>query len=122
MFRLQKIMDEYAGGYSTNFITSESLMKKGLDFLQYMKEDVQKLAAENTHELMRCWENIHRLWQAESHLRSMLFREETRWPGYYFRSDFPEMKEEWKCFTNCRWNPETQEWELQKRDIIELVE
>ncbi len=122
MFRLQKIMDEYAGGVSANFKTSEALLKKGLEFIRYMKEDAEKLAAEDLHELMRCWENIHRLWQAESHIRTMLFREETRWPGYYFRSDFPEMKEEWKCFANCRWNPETDEWEMSKRDVIDLVE
>ena len=120
MFRLQKIMDEYAGGVSTHFKTSEPLMKKGLEFVKYMKEDSEKLAAEDLHELMRCWENIHRLWQAESHIRSMLFREETRWPGYYFRSDFPEMKEDWKCFANCQWNPETDEWEMMKKEVIDL--
>lgn len=121
MYRLQKIMDEYAGGVSTNFITSESLLKKGLEFLHYMKEDVAKLAAENVHELMRCWENVHRLWQAESHIRTMLFREETRWPGYYYRADFPAMKKDWKCFANCKWNPETREWEMMKRDVKELT-
>jgi adenylylsulfate reductase subunit A len=122
MFRLQKIMDEYAGGVSANFKTSEALLKKGLEFIRYMKEDAEKLAAEDLHELMRCWENIHRLWQAESHIRTMLFRKETRWPGYYFRSDFPEIKEEWKCFANCCWNPKTDEWEMSKRDVIDLVD
>ncbi len=120
MFRLQKIMDEYAGGASVGFRTSEALLKKGLEYLQYMKEDAEKLAAENLHELMRCWENVHRLWQAESHIHTMLFREETRWPGYYFRTDFPEMKDDWKCFANCRWNPETNDWEMMKREIKEL--
>lgn len=122
MFRLQKIMDEYAGGVSTHFMTTKALMEKGLEFIQYMKEDSKKLAAEDLHELMRCWENIHRLWQAESHIRTMLFREETRWPGYYFRSDFPKMDEKnWHCFANSRWNPETDEWEMMKREIKELV-
>ena len=122
MFRLQKIMDEYAGGVSTHFMTTKPLMEKGLEFIQYMKEDSKKLAAEDLHELMRCWENIHRLWQAESHIRTMLFREETRWPGYYFRSDFPKMDEEnWHCFANSRWNPETNEWKMMKREIKELV-
>ncbi|MCD4790179.1 MAG: adenylyl-sulfate reductase subunit alpha, partial [Bacteroidales bacterium] len=117
MFRLQKIMDEYAGGVSSNFATSRALLEKGLEFIQYMKEDSQKLAAQDLHELMRCWENIHRLAQAESHIRTILFREETRWPGYYFRTDYPEMKKEWKCFVNCRWNPETDEWEMKKKEV-----
>ena len=121
MFRLQKIMDEYAGGASVGFKTSRALMEKGLEFLHYMKEDAEKLAAKDLNELMRCWENVHRMWQAESHIRTMLFREETRWPGYYFRTDFPQMKEEWKCFANCRWVPETGEWEMMKKEIKELT-
>jgi len=121
MFRLQKIMDEYAGGASSGFRTSKPLLEKGMELIQYMKEDAEKLAAGDLHELMRCWENIHRLWQAESHIRTLLFREETRWPGYYFRTDYPEMKEEWKCFANCKYNPETGEWELMKKEIVELT-
>ncbi len=120
MFRLQKIMDEYAGGASMGFKTSKALLEKGLEYLAYMKEDADKLAASDLNELMRCWENIHRLWQAESHIRTILFREETRWPGYYMRTDFPEMKADWKCFANCRWNPETGEWEMMKKEIKEL--
>jgi len=122
MFRLQKIMDEYAGGASNSFKTSRALLEKGLEYLQFLKEDAEKLAAENSHELMRCWENIHRLWQAESHIRTMLFREETRWPGYYLRTDFPEMKEDWRCFANCRWDPANNSWNLEKKEIIDLVE
>ncbi len=121
MFRLQKIMDEYAGGVSNLFRTSRPLLEKGLDFLQFMKEDAEKLAAADSHELMRCWENIHRLWQAESHIRTMLFREETRWPGYYFRTDFPNMDEKWHCFANCRWDPESGEWEMMRKEVIDLI-
>jgi adenylylsulfate reductase subunit A len=121
MFRLQKIMDEYAGGTGTGFKTSKALLERGLEFLHFMHEDSVKLAASDLHELMRCWENMHRLWQAEAHIRSLLFREETRWPGYYQRTDFPEIREEWKCFTNCRWNTETNEWEVMKKEIIELT-
>jgi len=117
MFRLQKIMDEYAGGASVGFRTSEPLLKKGLEYLQFMHEDAEKLAAADLNELMRCWENIHRLWQAESHLRTVLFREETRWPGYYFRTDHPAMKEDWEAFANCRWDPETGEWNMIKRNL-----
>jgi adenylylsulfate reductase subunit A len=123
MFRLQKIMDEYAGGASSGFKTSAPMLERGLEHLEMLKEDVAGLAAEHTHELMRCWENIHRVWQAESHMRSILFREETRWPGYYFRTDFPGLSEgDWKCFANCRWNAESGEWEMMKRDVIDLIE
>ncbi len=117
MFRLQKIMDEYAGGAAVGFKTSNPLLTKGLEYLEYMKEDSEKLAASDLNELMRCWENIHRMWQAESHMRTILFREETRWPGYYFRTDFPEIKADWEVFTNCKWDPKTDAWEMIKRDI-----
>lgn len=117
MFRLQKIMDEYAGGASMGFRTSEPLLSKGLEYLTFMKEDSEKLAASDLNELMRCWENVHRMWQAEAHIRTVLFREETRWPGYYFRTDHPAMKEDWEAFANCRWDPESGEWELIKRDL-----
>ena len=122
MFRLQKIMDEYAGGVSAQFSTNENQLNRALELLAFLKEDSEKLAAEDLHELMRCWENVHRMWQAEAHARSVLFREETRWPGYYFRADKPKMDEEnWKCFVNCKVDPKTGEWEMMKREIIPLA-
>ncbi len=54
MFRLQKIMDEYAGGASSGFKTSAPLLEKGLEHLEMLREDAARLAAEDTHELMRC--------------------------------------------------------------------
>ena len=122
MFRLQKIMDEYAGGVSSQFKTSKALLEKGLDLLQYLKVDSEKLAASDLHELMRCWENVHRMWQAEAHVRAILFREETRWPGYYFRSDKPSMDEkDWKVFVNMKWLPKENKWEVFSRPILSIV-
>jgi adenylylsulfate reductase subunit A len=123
MFRLQKLMDEYAGGAATMFTTNKPSLETALDLLKLLKEDSEKLAAENLHELMRCWENIHRMWQAESHVRTILFREETRWPGYYFRADTPKMdQDKWKVFVNCKWDPKTNKWDVFKRDIIQIVD
>ncbi|GAG10111.1 unnamed protein product, partial [marine sediment metagenome] len=118
LFRLQKIMDEYAGGVTSAFKTSKALLERGLELMGVLKEDSDKQAAGNLHDLMRIWENTQRMWIAESHIRTMIFREETRWPGYYFRSDTPKMDDEnWKCFANCRWDPNTGEWEMMKKDI-----
>jgi len=122
MFRLQKIMDEYAGGVSSQFKTSKSLLEKGLELLSYLKEDSEKLAAKDLHELMRCWENVHRMWQAEAHVRAILFRDETRWPGYYFRSDKPSMDEkDWNVFVNMKWDPKTDKWDVFPRPIISIL-
>jgi adenylylsulfate reductase subunit A len=121
MFRLQKIMDEYCGGVSAQFTTNNSLLSRGLELLGMLKEDSTKLAAADLHELMRAWENTHRMWIAESHLRHVMFREESRWPGYYFRADFPDMDEaNWKCFVNSIWNPKTGEWTMKKVPIVNL--
>jgi adenylylsulfate reductase subunit A len=117
MFRLQKLMDEYAGGVTAQFSTNKALLEKGMDLLTFLKEDSVNLAAKDLHELMRCWENIHRMWQAEAHMRTILFREETRWPGYYFRSDTPSMKKDWEVFANCKVDPKTGEWTMIKRPI-----
>ena len=118
LHRLQKLMDEYAGGVTSAFKTSKDLLERGMELMEMLKEDSDKQGARDLHELMRCWENIQRMWIAESHLRTMLFREETRWPGYYFRSDTPKMDDEnWLCFVNCKWDPNSGEWELMKRDI-----
>ena len=115
--RMQKLMDEYAGGVSAQFMTSEANLKRALELLVFLKEDAAKLGARNLHELMRCWENYHRMYQAEAHVRSVLFREETRWPGYYFRSDKPKMDANWACFVNCRMDPGTEEWSMKKVPI-----
>ncbi len=122
MMRLQKIMDEYAGGVSSAFKTSDKLCERGLELLAFLKEDAEKLAASSLYELERCWENVHRMWQAEAHVRTILFREETRWPGYYFRSDKPKMDEKnWHCFANIAYKPESDTWECMKRDIHALI-
>jgi adenylylsulfate reductase subunit A len=121
MFRLQKLMDEYAGGVSAAFKTSKSLLERGLELMEMLKEDSAKLGAEDSYELERCWENVHRMCQAEAHIRTMLYREETRWPGYYFRADTPTMDEEnWNCFVNCVYKDG--EWEFCKRDVHKLVD
>jgi adenylylsulfate reductase subunit A len=118
LHRLQKIMDEYAGGVTAAFKTSKANLERAMELLEILKEDSDKQGCRNVHELMRCWENIHRMWQAEAHVRTILFREETRWPGYYFRADTPKMDDDnWLCFANCRFEPTTGEWEMSKKDI-----
>ena len=94
-----------------------------MELFVYLKEDSEKLGASNLHELMRAWENIHRMWTGRSPCSTMLFREETRWPGYYFRADTPKMdNKNWLCFANCKLDPATGEWEMMKRDIWTMPE
>ncbi len=120
--RLMKIMDEYVGGVSTWYTTSKTMLEEGLRKLEVLKEDGKKLAASNLHELLRCWENYHRVWAAEAHARHILFREDTRYPGYYYRTDFPKIDDEnWKCFTNSKIDPATGKWDFFKKDYVQIV-
>ncbi|MHC4512581.1 MAG: adenylyl-sulfate reductase subunit alpha [Planctomycetota bacterium] len=122
MQRLQKLMDEYAGGVTSQFTTSAKLLEKGLELMKFLKEDSANLGAEDPHHLMRCWENIHRTYQAEAHIRALQFREETRWPGYYFRSDMPKMDEEnWHVFVNCTYDREADDWAFKKVPITTIM-
>ena len=121
MYRLQKLMDEYVGGANVFFNLNTVSLERAAELFVFLKEDSEKLAARDLYELLRVWENKHRLWQAEAHLRAVAFREETRWPGYYFRTDRPAMDEaNWHCFVNLKWDPNTSEWSVFKKPIIDM--
>ncbi len=123
LVRLQKIMDEYAAGIATIYKTNEKMLQRALELLAFLKEDLEKLAARDLHELMRAWELVHRVWTAEAHVRHMLFRKETRWPGYYYRTDYPELNdEEWKCFVCSKYDAEKDEWTFEKVPYVQVVE
>ncbi len=118
MYRLQKVMDEYAGGVSAQFQTNDKLLEKGQELLTFLREDSANLGAEGLHELMRAWEGVHRMYQAEAHVRSILFRDETRWPGYYFRADKPSIdNENWLAFCNCTYDKNSDEWTMMKKPV-----
>jgi adenylylsulfate reductase, subunit A len=52
-----------------------------------------------------------------------MFREETRWPGYYYRGDHPKLDDaNWHCFTLSRYDRETGKWELEKAPIYHIVD
>ena len=120
--RLQKIMDEYVAGVSTYYQTNGKLLQMATHYLGLLKEDSVNMRAKDLHELMRAWENYHRLWAGEAHMRHILFRTETRYPGFYYRADHPDLDDaNWKCFVNSRFDPETKQWSLKKVPHKDLV-
>jgi adenylylsulfate reductase subunit A len=120
--RLQKIADEYFGGVSTWYMTSKTMLEKGLEQLTMLKEDAAKSGAKDLHELLRAWENYHRIWSIEAHAKHILFREESRYPGYYYRGDFLAIDDKnWKCFVNSKYDPKTGEWNCFKKDYVQMV-
>jgi len=119
LHRLQKIMDEYAAGQGSQYITTEAMLNKGLERMKLFKDDLGKLAARDLHDLLRCWEVWDRTWCAEAHMRHMLFRQETRWPGYYYRADYPTLDDaNWKVFVNSRYDAAKGEWQLEKTPFL----
>ncbi len=121
-FRLMKATHEYGAGTATFYQTSTKCLEIVMDLLQVMREDCEKLAAGDLHELMRCWEIFHRIWTVESHLRHIQFRKETRYPGFYYQSDYPGQDDEnWFCFTNSKYDPKAAKWEMMKKDYIKIV-
>jgi len=121
--RLQKLMDEYAGGVTVSYMTNEKLLNIGLKKLKLLEEDLEKVAAENIHELLRAWEIKHRHLTSESVVQHTLFRKETRWPGYYYRGDHLKLDDEnWHVLTVSRRDPETGEYTMEKAPCYHLTE
>ena len=121
LVRLQKIMDEYAGGTSAWYTTNGPTLERGIALIEMLREDLQHLGARNRHELMRCWELVHRAWVGEAHMRHLLHRQETRWPGYYYRADYPNLDDaNWRVFVNSRFDAQTGSWNVFTKPYIPI--
>ena len=121
-FRLQKIMDEYCAGVSTYYQTNAKMLEICEQKLEMLKEDSLKMRAKDLHELLRAWENYHRILAAEAHMKHIQFRQETRYPGYYYRADFNFIDDEnWKVFVNSKYDRNTHKWTLKKVPYVQLV-
>jgi adenylylsulfate reductase subunit A len=116
-------MDEYVGGISVHYMTNGMLLNRGLELLGMLKEDMNRMGAEDLHQLQRVWELHHRLLAAESVTHHTLFREETRWPGYYYRGDFMKLDDQnWHCFTLSRYDRNTGEWAMEKAPVYHIID
>jgi len=122
-FRLQKIMDEYVAGVATYYTTNNVMLEVAEEKLAMLKEDAMKMRAKDLHELLRAWENYHRILTAEAHMKHIEFREESRYPGFYYRTDKNFVDEEnWKCFVNSIYDKKTHTWTCFKRAHVDLVD
>jgi adenylylsulfate reductase subunit A len=121
-FRLQKIMDEYVAGVGTYYRTNGKMLEVAEGKLEMLKEDSLKMRAKDLHELLRAWENFHRIMAAEAHMKHIQFRTETRYPGFYYRMDHNYIDDEnWKCFTNSTYDRNTHKWSLKKVPYVQLI-
>lgn len=120
--RLMKATHEYGGGTATYYMTTSKNLEIIMDMLGTMKEDCEKLAAGDLHELMRAWEIKHRIWTVEAHLRHIQFRKETRYPGFYYQADYPGQDDaNWFCFVNSKYDPKAGKFDTFKKDYIKII-
>ncbi len=55
-------------------------------------------------------------------MKHIQFREETRYPGFYYRADYNFIDDNnWKCFVNSKYDRNTHKWELKKVPYVQLV-
>ena len=120
--RLQKIMDEYAGGLSSAYQTNKAMLTMAEQKLDALEKQLTYLMARSPHDLMQAHEVIDRLLVAQALVKHMLTREETRWPAFHSRSDFPERNDaDWLNFVNTRYNKERGAWNISRRPYTKMV-
>ena len=116
-------MDEYVGGIATNYMTNANMLKRGLELLAWLEEDLENVGAEDYHQLMRAWELKHRALTSQCVTEHTMFREETRWPGYYYRGDHMKLDDDnWHCLTVSRRDPKTKKFTLEKVPVYHIVD
>jgi adenylylsulfate reductase subunit A len=120
--RLMKMTNEYGGGIATYYMTSGKSLEILMENFEYFREDLEKIGAGDLHELLRAWEITHRLYTVQAHTRHIQFRKESRYPGFFYRGDFPGQDDEnWFCFVNSTYNKETNEWSLKKVPYVKII-
>lgn len=99
--RLQKVMDEYAGGISQQYAYAEGELKIAQLHLERLHEELEAVTASDLHELLHAHELIDRVFVSEQLVAHMAHRKETRWHCYQERLDYPERDDErWTVFVN----------------------
>lgn len=116
--RLQKIMDEYAGGISMNYELSEERLLEARKLLKCLKARIKDLSVVNNYNLVEALECIDRIDVARVLVEHLLYRKETRWSCYQSRLDYPEKQDErWRVFVNSIYNSDTDEIKMVERPL-----
>ena len=120
--RLQRLMDEYAGGVSQFYRTNEERLDYALRHIAMLQSQFPHLRARDLHELMQALETMDRVDVAEAVVQHLKARKETRWAGWQTRSDYPERDDEhFDCFIESRRNPTTGKVETFTRPYEQLL-
>ena len=87
---MQKVMDEYAGGISKNYIFNTTRLLIASEKIEELLVLSSKLRAKDMRELLQIFEVIDRLYVCKVLIVHLLERKETRWKCYGENADYPQ--------------------------------
>ncbi|WP_231724756.1 adenylyl-sulfate reductase subunit alpha [Leptotrichia sp. oral taxon 847] len=99
---MQKVMDEYAGGISTNYQFNEKQLKLADEKISQLIELSKGVKAEDMHDLMFAYELKDRLLVCKSLIAHLLYRKETRWHTFNENLDHPKTDEKFFKYVNSK--------------------
>lgn len=115
---LQAVMEDYAGGASQGYRLSEGRLLVARERLALLRRRAQSLAASDLHELMLAHQLQDLVLVASAMVEHLLYRQETRWPAYQERVDFPARDDRrWLRFVNSSYARQTDTFDLKEYPV-----
>lgn len=100
---MQKVMDEYAGGISTDYAFTFSGLETARRRIGELAAMARKLQAQDLHQLLLIHEVLDRLDVCEVVIAHLEARKETRWPCYNQNDSYPVRDDAgWLKYVNSR--------------------
>lgn len=113
---MQKIMDQYAGGISTDYQYNEARLELADEKIKFLEQSIDNLAAQDADDLLRIYEIRERLTVCRSVIAHLKARKETRWHSFAENMDYPAKSDDWLKYVNSR--KENGEIKIIKRDLV----
>ena len=99
---MQKVMDEYAGGISSNYQFNEKQLDLAEEKILKLKDLAEKTGAEDMHDLLFAYELKERLLVCQVLIEHLKNRKETRWHSFNENLDHPETSKDFEKYVNSR--------------------
>ena len=113
---MQKIMDQYAGGISTDYQYNEARLDLADEKIKFLEKSISNLAAQDADDLLRIYEIRERLTVCRSVIAHLKARKETRWHSFAENMDYPAKSDDWLKYVNSR--KENGEIKIIIRDLV----
>lgn len=117
---MQKVMDEYAGGISSNYGYNQSRLVIAGSRIRELRELSLRLYAKDNYDLMKIYELLDRLLVAEAVIVHLEARKETRWHSFQENLDYRKEDKAYFLYINSIRKDES--FEIIKRAIVERGE